>query len=273
MSDLLDISPQALAHVHHALRSGGTVRQRGEVFLWSQGPVQACLPHALMACALFDPRGNSLHLDCFHSTVMDPHILEEVMAPQTGLLAELALLCQRGAGVPLLIDHPAPANSVARPRRSLGKTLEHLSHRCAQLALGPALVVSTGSLAGSMSSYFVFFKLALPTAVPPMELANLFLPHFHLALCRSWTAEAQYAARQPQETPALTKRQLQILNWVQQGKTNFEIAVILELSPLTVKNHLQKLFKRLNVHNRTQAVAKRMADSGQLGLAALRHDH
>jgi DNA-binding CsgD family transcriptional regulator len=47
--------------------------------------------------------------------------------------------------------------------------------------------------------------------------------------------------------------------------------VILELSPLTVKNHLQKLFKRLNVHNRTQAVAKRMAESGASGFAALRH--
>ena len=162
---------------------------------------------------------------------------------------------------------------MARPRRSIGKTLEHLSQRCAELALGPALVVSTGDLPGSMSSYFVFFKLALPTTVPPMELATLFLPHFHLALCRSWTAEAPYAGRQPLETLALTKRQLQILNWVQQGKTNFEIAVILELSPLTVKNHLQKLFKRLNVHNRTQAVAKRMAESGASGFAALRHDH
>ena len=272
MSDLLDLSPQVLAHVHHALRSGGAVRQRGEIFLWSQGPVQACLPHALMACALFDPSRNSLHLDCFHSTVIDAHILEAVMAPQTGLLTELALLCQKSGGVPLLIDHLVPANSLPRPRRALDKTLEHLSQRCAQLALGPALVVSTGSLPGNMSSYFVFFKLALPTAVPPMELATLFLPHFHLALCRSWTDEVQYPGRQPQETPALTKRQSQILNWVQQGKTNFEIAVILELSPLTVKNHLQKLFKRLNVHNRTQAVAKRMADSGTLGFAGRRDD-
>lgn len=271
MSDLLDTSPQALAHVHYALRSGGAVRQRGDVFLWSQGPVQACLPHALMACALFDPQGNSLHMDCFHSSVIDAHVLEAVMAPQTGLLTELALLCEKSGGVPLLIDHPVPADSLPRPRRAADKTLEHLSQRCAQMALGPALVVSTGTLHGSMSSYFVFFKLSLPTVVPPLELATLFLPHFHLALCRSWAAQAQYAERQPPETLDLTKRQLQILNWVQQGKTNFEIAVILELSPLTVKNHLQKLFKRLNVHNRTQAVAKRMAESGASGFAALRH--
>ena len=90
-----------------------------------------------------------------------------------------------------------------------------------------------------------------------MELATLLLPHFHLGLCRSWAAEAESVGPKPQES--LTKRQAQIMNWVQQGKTNFEIVVILEVSPLTVKNHLQKLFKRLDVHNRAQAVAKRMA--------------
>jgi DNA-binding CsgD family transcriptional regulator len=62
------------------------------------------------------------------------------------------------------------------------------------------------------------------------------------------------------------------MNWVQQGKTNFEIALILEVSPLTVKNHLQKLFKRLDVHNRTHAVAKRMASSGTLGLTGPQQD-
>jgi DNA-binding CsgD family transcriptional regulator len=36
----------------------------------------------------------------------------------------------------------------------------------------------------------------------------------------------------------------------------------MSVSPLTVKNHLQKLFKRLDVHNRTQAVAKVMNTPG-----------
>jgi DNA-binding CsgD family transcriptional regulator len=132
------------------------------------------------------------------------------------------------------------------------------------------LAISTGTLTGSMASCFVFFKVALPTAVPPVELATLLLPHFHLGLCRSWAAEPVPADSKPQEK--LTKRQVQILNWVQQGKTNFEIAVILGVSPLTVKNHLQKLFKRLDVHNRTQAVAKRLADTGTSGLTGLRQD-
>ena len=270
MSDLLEIEPQALAKVHIALRAAGTVRQRSDIFLWSQGPIQACLPHMLMACALLDPGGNTRHRDCFHGTLIDAHVLDEVMAPQTGLLAELARHCWQGGGAPLLMDHSAPAPPVAPNARFIGTPLEHLRERCARLELGPTLVISTGTLPGSMSSCFVFFKVGLPTAVPPMELATLLLPHFHLGLCRSWAAEAVPAAPEPRER--LTKRQAQIMNWVQQGKTNFEIALILEVSPLTVKNHLQKLFKRLDVHNRTHAVAKRMASSGTLGLTGPQQD-
>jgi hypothetical protein len=270
MSDLLDIAPQALAHVHIALRAAATVRQRSDMFLWSQGPVQACLPHTLMACALSGPGGNTLHRDCFHGTLIDAYVLEEVMAPQAGLLAELARHCWHGVGVPFWVNGPTVAQPMPRPARSEGVRLDQLSQRCARLDLGPALAVSTGALPGSRSSCFVFFKVALPTAVPAMELATLLLPHFHLGLCRSWAAEAESVGPKPQER--LTKRQVQILNWVQQGKTNFEIAVILGVSPLTVKNHLQKLFKRLDVHNRTQAVAKRMADTGTLDLTGLRQD-
>jgi len=257
MSDLLDIAPQALAHVHIALRAAATVRQRSDIFLWSQGPVQACLPHTLMACALLGPDGKALHCDCFHGTLIDAHVLEAVMAPQNGLLSELVQHCLRGGGEPFWINGPTVPQSAPRPSSFEGTSLDHLNQRCAQLDLGPALVVSTGALPGSRSSCFVFFKVALPTAVPPAELATLFLPQFHLGLCRSWVTEAETVGPKPQER--LTKRQVEIMNWVQQGKTNFEIAVILEVSPLTVKNHLQKLFKRLDVHNRAQAVAKRMA--------------
>jgi len=259
MSDLLDIAPQALAHVHIALRAAATVRQRSDIFLCSQGPVQACLPHTLMACALLAPGGNTLHCDCFHATLIDAHVLEAVMSPQTGLLWELAQHCLQGAGAPFWINGPTFPKATPQPSSPEGSSLDQLSQRCAQLDLGPTLVVSTGVLPGSRSSCFVFFNVAQPTAVPAMELATLLLPHFHLGLCRSWAAQAESVGPKPPER--LTKRQTQIMNWVQQGKTNFEIAVILEVSPLTVKNHLQKLFKRLDVHNRAQAVAKRMAGS------------
>jgi DNA-binding CsgD family transcriptional regulator len=50
-----------------------------------------------------------------------------------------------------------------------------------------------------------------------------------------------------------------VLNWVREGKTNQEIAQILDISPLTVKNHVQKILRKLKVTNRAQAVARGIA--------------
>ena len=54
----------------------------------------------------------------------------------------------------------------------------------------------------------------------------------------------------------LTAREAEILDWVRLGKTNDEIGLILEINVFTVKNHLQNIFKKLDVSNRMQAVVK-----------------
>jgi len=51
----------------------------------------------------------------------------------------------------------------------------------------------------------------------------------------------------------------EILKWIHVGKSNIEIGTILAISPLTVKNHVQKILRKLNVQNRTQAVGKALA--------------
>jgi DNA-binding NarL/FixJ family response regulator len=52
----------------------------------------------------------------------------------------------------------------------------------------------------------------------------------------------------------LTAREAEILSWVVQGKTNPEIGVILEIQLTTVKKHLESIFAKLGVENRTAAV-------------------
>lgn len=59
----------------------------------------------------------------------------------------------------------------------------------------------------------------------------------------------------------LSPRELEILDWVRMGKTNDEIGSILNISAFTVKNHLQRIYRKMDVLNRTQAIAK-LEDSG-----------
>ncbi|GAA5126120.1 DNA-binding response regulator [Alloalcanivorax gelatiniphagus] len=62
----------------------------------------------------------------------------------------------------------------------------------------------------------------------------------------------------------LTRREAQVLLWIAQGKTNREIGQILELSPRTVNKHLEQVFRKLGVENRTAAagMALRCLTSG-----------
>ena len=53
----------------------------------------------------------------------------------------------------------------------------------------------------------------------------------------------------------LTSRESQVLHWIAKGKTNREIAQILEMSPRTVNKHLEQIFPKLSVDNRTAAAA------------------
>ena len=53
----------------------------------------------------------------------------------------------------------------------------------------------------------------------------------------------------------ITKREAEVLFYVANGKTNPEIAVILGVSRLTVKKHLEHIFQSLSVETRTAAAA------------------
>ena len=64
------------------------------------------------------------------------------------------------------------------------------------------------------------------------------------------------------ETPAefsselgLTTREGEVLSWLAKGKTNRDIAQILGLSPRTVDKHLEQIYAKLGVENRTAAAA------------------
>jgi DNA-binding CsgD family transcriptional regulator len=62
----------------------------------------------------------------------------------------------------------------------------------------------------------------------------------------------------------LTMREAEVLLWLSRGKANKDIAEILSLSPRTVNKHLEQIYAKLGVENRTAAAtlaSKAIADS------------
>jgi DNA-binding response OmpR family regulator len=61
---------------------------------------------------------------------------------------------------------------------------------------------------------------------------------------------------------ALTQREAEVLFWLARGKSNRDIAEILTLSPRTVNKHLEQIYSKLGVENRTSAAALAMRTLG-----------
>ncbi len=51
----------------------------------------------------------------------------------------------------------------------------------------------------------------------------------------------------------LTAAEQRVLNLVSRAKTNKEIAVVLHISPATVKRHLENILRKLRLRNRVEA--------------------
>ena len=86
------------------------------------------------------------------------------------------------------------------------------------------------------------------------EVLNTLLPHLR-QFARAAMTRRQGRARATKAVNRLTPREDQILRHLARGRTNAEIAWQLEISPETVRKHLENAYEKLGVHTRTAAVA------------------
>ena len=75
--------------------------------------------------------------------------------------------------------------------------------------------------------------------------------------------EEQYIALSAESLKSslgLTDREAEILLGIAQGKTNKTIAEELYVSPLTVKAHLQRLYPKLGIESRAEALSRALLE-------------
>ena len=109
-------------------------------------------------------------------------------------------------------------------------------------------------------AYFEFGNLERPWTSQQARLFNLLIPHLHIA-AKCLTGSPAFEG----ERPALSARQMEVLKWIAAGKSSWEIGMIPRISECTVKIHMSKIRRKLNVHTRAHAAAKGIS----LGLISL----
>ncbi|MBI3752854.1 MAG: autoinducer binding domain-containing protein [Deltaproteobacteria bacterium] len=101
-----------------------------------------------------------------------------------------------------------------------------------------------------------FLCLANPTEKPHqhhLRIVDFLMPHLHHTLSRIYKSSNGNGNGYE---PSLSNREAEVIKWVMEGKTNWEISAIMSISEATVKFHLLNIFRKLDVVNRGHAVAK-----------------
>lgn len=244
------LSKQEQEYLLRIVESAAEVRDLRDFFLWSQGQLQALLPHQLMVCLQFDPEGALRRAEALHASVLGETVLARLCDPDTGLAPRLVRHCGALEATPALADAGDPAGPLAPFHDEL-----------VSCGFDNLILHGSGALAGGASA-FLLFGLPMKPGLRHLHFLTLLLPQLHLALARMARPDPAPARRAPGTgARPLSGREGQILHWLREGKKNAEIAAILGISELTVKNHLQRIYKVLGVRNRTEAVSRCIAHS------------
>jgi transcriptional regulator EpsA len=252
------------------------VRRRYQFFGWTQTQVQALLPHQLLVCGAYQRQRRGLVLDAFHNVVLPAELLQALTDPAGPLLTALlqAWLGGRGQPVAVPLAALAGADDAAAPmaRHMLGTLrwthlLVHACSRPQRLAeIETLFIVSASGL------------LDVQQRAHRCACLDVLLPHLHSTWLRTVATELELQAGRPavagsgapggaagrgqvpagdapRERGGVTAREQQILQGVREGLSNQAIGDLLGISPLTVKNHVQKILRKLQASNRAQAVA------------------
>lgn len=226
------------------------VRVRHQLFSWTQGALQNLIAHDLLICALCQDRPVLQHVDSFSTAPIEPAHFNELFRHDASLVPAIFKAWEDNHCQPVTLDL---ANGDHHAAGALARELTRL---------GATSIVAHGThdIAGQVASLFTFASRPGGAGARQPYLAEIVVPFLHAAWMRTqvnWQAKNP-GARQA-EAGLVTSREREVLEWMYRGKSNIEIGMILGISPLTVKNHVQKILRKLDVLNRTQAVGKALA--------------
>jgi len=223
------------------------VHSRAHFFSWTQGLLQSLIRHELLICTLCLGKPPAFRADGFSMTTPEPNLFSDMFLRDTAVAQALLKAWEERRYQPIVVD-VGPAN----PLGSGGFTRE-----LERLGATQLLVHGIHDAEGRAISLFIFACRPGSAAQRQAYLVQLLAPSLHAAWIRTQlTKRAETNGDKAAGGSILTVRELDILKWIYLGKSNFEIGAILKISPLTVKNHVQKILRKLNVVNRTKAIGK-----------------
>ena len=235
------------------------VRRRYQFFVWMQGSFQLLLPHQVAICGVYERSRKRVQLEVFNSIVVPAPVLAVLTDGQSSLMQQIVTAWINNSGRPLIVH----LNALS------GRIVAAASEGLREAGFTQLLVhgVSRPQRANEIETLFVFSSPGVSISTSDSACIDLLLPHLHSTYLRVQSFERELGeprlrtppAQSGYSTASISEREEQVLCWVREGMSNQEIGVQLRISPLTVKNHVQKILRKLGATNRAQAVARAMS--------------
>jgi len=249
------LSSEELRHFHRVVIHSVEVRSHFDVFVWLQGEMQNYLAHDIMVAAWGDFSSGAIQHDIISAldgVRSDSSNLKTI----TPLLLDLFQRWTSFGGKPFTLT--AGDKGFAMEADGLQCTFDDALQR-----MQYAMVHGINDERSSYDCLYATFRGKECFSESECEIMATVLPYIDLALRQVELLPHQNPAPAVISNPliydllkdrGLSVREVEILQWVTLGKTNPEIGRILKISEYTVKNHMQRIFKKMNVCNRAQAV-------------------
>jgi len=244
-----------------------SISRHQELFRWLNNEVQLFIPHDILLTAWGDFSLGLVHLDVVSNLpgLRTTEVGKQEMLPLLMKLFQQWVASDRKPyrfridGEALHFGHSRENadfnNGIANMRTALVQGIkdERGRHDCLYIALSSNRCFHERSI-GAIELLLPYIDAAL------RQVAHLPVQYPDTSLLKEELGkilEATDADSHQENTPTgLSQREMEIMHWVCMGKTNAEIGQILDISFFTVKNHAQRIFRKLDVLNRTQAVDK-----------------
>lgn len=246
MDNVVTLSAVELERLLITIESAQQVHRRHQYFLWSQGMLQSFLPHGLLIFGYGEYGTPGFRSEILART----HAVEDQKLrgnDLNDLVERMADTWHCSGQTPLLFD--AENREADAAPAAVGQVLN-------RLGLGHAMAHGAREFSGASSGFFVLLRMPEAPGRRHAYFAEMLMPYLHTTLHRMLQSEKDTSGSRLRQGIKLSVREAQVIALVRDGMTNQQIGQMLELSPLTVKNHVQNILRKLNVANRAQAVAK-----------------
>jgi transcriptional regulator EpsA len=225
------------------VESGLQVKNQSSFFLWSQGPLQLFLPHEVLLCCVKTGSAAPFTIRRFSSSrSFRDEQFETFCETHNGLLQRLLARWIRN-GEPCFC---VPGQD------------EETDRQLAALDLDDVVAHGVWGSDGHVSGFFCFARTSLNRDARAARIVEVVVPIIYVTFLRILAADANSTEGAVRLSNLVTQREVEILGWIKEGKTTADIARILNLSPFTVKNHVQNVLKKLGARSRSHAIAQAM---------------